>query len=200
MSSVRTTLRADAQQSTSSTPKMSFFTIPTGAPTVAATRSIASQARSRLLILTFNISRLPSPRKRAMAGGSHGYRAALARRQNTPGLISSLPGTVGLPPFISSSTNSEVRRGAEVCIAVGDSARGAPRRRLVGPIEIGVRDDLVWRRCSPRGSVLGGVSVAYEGYVVSSHECSVNGRTDAGIALSTSDDKLSNAQTGQDRF
>jgi hypothetical protein len=34
-----------------------------------------------------------------MAGGSDGYRAALVRRQRTPGLISSLPGTAGLPPF-----------------------------------------------------------------------------------------------------
>ena len=31
--------------------------------TVVATRSIASQARSRLLTLTFDISQLPSPRK-----------------------------------------------------------------------------------------------------------------------------------------
>jgi hypothetical protein len=40
-----------------------------------------------------------------MAGGSNGCRAALVRRQLTPGLISSLPGTAGLPPFISFSTN-----------------------------------------------------------------------------------------------
>jgi hypothetical protein len=40
-----------------------------------------------------------------MAGGSDGYRAALVRRQLTPGLISSLPGTAGLPPFISFSTS-----------------------------------------------------------------------------------------------
>ena len=50
-----------------------------------------------------------------MAGGSNGYRAALVRRQLTPGLISSLPGTAGLPPFISFSTSypeldSAVRR------------------------------------------------------------------------------------------
>jgi NAD(P)-dependent dehydrogenase (short-subunit alcohol dehydrogenase family) len=50
-----------------------------------------------------------------MAGGSNGYQAALVRRQLTPGLISSLPGTVGLPPFISFSTtypelDSAVRR------------------------------------------------------------------------------------------
>src|SRR5258706_2146249 len=40
-----------------------------------------------------------------MAGGSDGYRAALVRRQPTPGLISSLPGTAGLPPCISFSTS-----------------------------------------------------------------------------------------------
>lgn len=35
----------------------------------------------------------------AMAGESNGYRATLARHLLTPGLISSLPGTAGLPPF-----------------------------------------------------------------------------------------------------
>ena len=81
------------------------FYDPSRASTVAATRSIASRARSRLLTLTFDISQLPSPRNWAMAGGSNGYRAALVRRQLTPGLISSLPGTAGLPPFISFSTS-----------------------------------------------------------------------------------------------
>jgi len=55
--------------------------------------------------LTFNISQLPSPKSWAMAGGSDGYRAALVRRQLTPGLISSSPGMAGLPPFISFSTS-----------------------------------------------------------------------------------------------
>jgi hypothetical protein len=50
-----------------------------------------------------------------MAGGSNGYRAALVRRQHTLVLISSLPGTAGLPPFVSFSTSygeldSAVRR------------------------------------------------------------------------------------------
>ena len=40
-----------------------------------------------------------------MAGGSDGYRAALMRRQLTPGLISSSPGMAGLLPFISFSTS-----------------------------------------------------------------------------------------------
>src|SRR3989442_5161027 len=89
--------------------------IPKPASTVAATRLIALRARSGLLTLTFDISQLPGPRNWAMAGGSNGYRAPLVRRQLTPGLISSLPGTAGLPPFISFSTSypeldSAVRR------------------------------------------------------------------------------------------
>ena len=40
-----------------------------------------------------------------MAGWSDGYRADLVRRRLTPELISSLPGTAGLPPFISFSTS-----------------------------------------------------------------------------------------------
>src|SRR6266849_4250090 len=114
MSSVKTTPRVGARPSTRSSPKMPCSTSP-GASTMAATRSIASQARSRLLTLTFDISQLPGPRNWAMAGGSNGYRAALVRRQLTPGLISSLPRAAGLPPYISFSTSyreldSAVRR------------------------------------------------------------------------------------------
>ena len=66
-----------------------------------------------------------------MAGGSNGYRAALVRRQLTPGLISSLPGTAGLPPFISFSTSypeldSAVRR------AGGDGSRQPTANELQG--------------------------------------------------------------------
>ncbi len=57
------------------------------------------------VFLTFYISQLPSPRNRAMAGWSDGYRADLVRRRLTPELISSLPGTAGLLPFISFSTS-----------------------------------------------------------------------------------------------
>ena len=81
------------------------FYDPTRASTVAAMRSNASRAPSRLLTLTFAISQLPSPRNWAMVDGSDGYRAALVRRQLTPELISSLSGTAGLPPFISFSTS-----------------------------------------------------------------------------------------------
>src|SRR5260370_30215046 len=126
MSSVRTTPRVGARPSRRSSPKIACSTSP-GAPTVAATRSIASRARSRLLTLTFDISQLPGPRNWAMAGGSNGYRAALGRRQLTPGLISSLSGTAGLPPFISFSTsvpelNSAVHANLLLSVGVGDLA------------------------------------------------------------------------------
>jgi hypothetical protein len=47
-----TTRSGDAQRSTRSTPKVSFSMIPARVSTVAATRSIASQAPSRRLIPT----------------------------------------------------------------------------------------------------------------------------------------------------
>src|SRR2546430_5806392 len=84
---------------------MACSTTPAKASIVAATRSLASRAQSRLLTPTFDISQLPSPRNRAMAGGSNGYRAALVRRRLTPGLISSSPGTAGLRPSISFLTS-----------------------------------------------------------------------------------------------
>src|SRR5256886_14586571 len=94
------TQRGGARPSTRSSPKIACSTSPE-ASTVAATKSIASRVRSRLLTLTSDISPLPGPRNWAMAGGSNGYRAGLVRRQLMPGLISSLPGTAGLRPSIS---------------------------------------------------------------------------------------------------
>ena len=62
-------------------------------------------AIDEILTPTFDISRLPSRRSWAMAGGSDGYLAAPVRRPLTPGLISSLSGTAGLPPSTSFSTS-----------------------------------------------------------------------------------------------
>jgi hypothetical protein len=76
-----------------------------GAFIAAATRSIASPARSRRRTLTFNINPLPRPRNWAMAGESDGSRAVLGSHHHTQGQISSLLGTAGLPPSISFSTN-----------------------------------------------------------------------------------------------
>ena len=53
----------------------------------------------------FRYQPIAEPEELGIAGGSNGYRAALVRRQLTPGLISSLPGRAGLPPFIFSSTS-----------------------------------------------------------------------------------------------
>src|SRR5213083_1638261 len=105
MSSVKTTPLAGARPSTRFTLKIAFSTTPARESIVAVTKSTASRARSKLLTLNSDISQLPSLRNRAMAGWSAGYRAALVRRQLTPGLISSLPRAAGLPPFISFSTN-----------------------------------------------------------------------------------------------
>src|SRR3984893_3349578 len=108
--------------------------IPKRASTVAATRLIALRARSGLLTLTFDINQLQNRRNWAMAGGSNGYRAALVRRQLTPGLISSLPGTAGLPPFIFFSTSypeldSAVRRPMRRIGNAGSNISRSPVRR-----------------------------------------------------------------------
>src|SRR5713101_4126525 len=115
MSSVKTIPLAGVPPSTRFTLKIAFSTTPPRESIVAVTKSTASRARSKLLTLNSDISQLPSPRNRAMAGWSAGYRAARVRRQLTPGPISSLRRTAGSPPFISFSTNypdldSAVRR------------------------------------------------------------------------------------------
>jgi hypothetical protein len=74
-----------------------------------------------------------------LADGSNGYRAALVRRQLTPGLISSLPATAGLPPFISFSTSYPELPPMPICISpirflamrecdIGYAGRSAPSR------------------------------------------------------------------------
>jgi len=53
-----------------------FSTTPARESIVAVTKSTASRARSKLLTLNSDISQLPSPWNRAMAGWSAGYQAA----------------------------------------------------------------------------------------------------------------------------
>ena len=53
----------------------------------------------------FRYQPIAEPEEVGNAGGSNGYRAALVRRQLTLVLISSLPGTAGLQPFIFFSTS-----------------------------------------------------------------------------------------------
>src|SRR5438445_11102831 len=144
-SSVKTTARVGARPSTRSTPKIACSTTPPRASTVAATRSIASRARSRLLTLTFAISQLLGPRNWAMVGGSNGYRAALVRRQLATGLTSALPGTAGLPPFIFFSTSYAERHRPGL---LHDSSElghhlGHQTLHLLGVVEHRVEQDLL---------------------------------------------------------
>src|SRR5262249_11045972 len=90
-----------------------------------------------------------------MAGGSNGCRAALVRRQLTPGLISSLAGTAALQPFISFSTSypeleSAVRRplrrignGEEYLVVAGVPRFQAAAHRRRSTV---LGHDDIWRR------------------------------------------------------
>ena len=53
----------------------------------------------------FQYQPIAEPEELGNGGRVKWYQAALERHQLTPGLISSLPGTAGLPPFISFSTS-----------------------------------------------------------------------------------------------
>jgi hypothetical protein len=90
----------------------------------------------------FNYRPFAKPEEMGMAGESNGYRAALVMRQPTPGLISSLPGTAGLPadylffdklPCIAGDADTKqksVMRGgalpANRCRDGGEPASGCP--------------------------------------------------------------------------
>ena len=73
----------------------------------------------------------------AMAGGSNGYRDALVRSQHTLVLISSLPRTAGLPPFIFFSTNYPDLDSAVLRHRDNERFVGATRKlcqRLAAPV------------------------------------------------------------------
>ena len=99
----------------------------------AATRSIASPARSGRLTRTFDINQLPLPRNWATVGGSDGSPALRVGQRCTLALTSSLLGTVRLPPFISFSTNyrePSTRHGHER-VQVGFSSATSERARQI---------------------------------------------------------------------
>src|SRR5439155_8037919 len=75
------------------------------------------------------------------------------------------------------------RRAAEVDVLGLDRPRRPPRRRLVCPIQVRVRDDLARRRRSPCRLVLRRVSVADKRRVVPPDERAVKRRADARIGL-----------------
>src|SRR5258708_5506703 len=68
MSSAKTTPSVGARPSTRSSPKIACSTIPARASTVAATRSIASRARSRPLTLTFRYQLIAGPEELGNGG------------------------------------------------------------------------------------------------------------------------------------
>src|SRR5260221_5812172 len=105
MSSVKTIPLAGAPPSTRFTVKIAFSTTPARESIVAVTKSTASRERSKLLTLNSDISQLPSPRNRAMAGWSGGHQFRRVRRQHKLVMISSLTGPADLPPFIFFLTN-----------------------------------------------------------------------------------------------
>src|SRR5437773_1897453 len=81
-----------------------------------------------------------------------------------------------------------------------DRAGRTPRRRLVLPIEVRVRDDLVgWGR-TPSRLVLRRVSVAHESRVVTPYERAVERRADARICLRADHDEPSDSKPRQDGF
>ena len=98
-------------------------------------------------------------------------------------------GTVSL-----ASDQDASRRCTEVDVAGLDRPGRPPRRRLVAPVEVGMRDDLVRRRRSPGRQVLRRVGVADEGRVVASDERAVERRADAGIGLCADDDESPNSE------
>jgi len=98
-SSVKTTRRAGAAIDEIFTEDCVFYD-PMGGEYRGRDEIDRMRARSERRILTSGISQWPSPKKWAMAGGSNGWRAALAKRRLMLVLISSLPLTAGLPLFI----------------------------------------------------------------------------------------------------
>jgi hypothetical protein len=86
---------------------------------------------------------------------------------------------------------------AEVDLLGLDYLGRPPRRCLIGPIQIRVRDDLVRRRRSPCRAVLRRVGVTDKGYVVPPDERAVDRRADASIGLCANDDELPDTEAQQ---
>ena len=86
---------------------------------------------------------------------------------------------------------------AEVDFLGLDRPGRPPRRRLVLPVQVRVRDDLLRRRRAPGRLVLRRVGVADEGRVVPPGERAVERRADARIGLCADDDESSDSETRQ---
>ena len=107
-----------------------------------------------------------------------GRKSPFAERPEADGLI----GGTGM------ETPRSVMPG-EVDVLGRDRPGRPPWSRLVGPVQVRVGDDLVWRRRPPFRVVLGRVGVADQGRVVPPDERSVERRADARIGLRAGDDE-----------
>src|SRR5205807_5773860 len=76
----------------------------------------------------------------------------------------------------------------------------SPRSLVVAPVEVGVCDHELRRRCTPGREVLGGVRVADERRVVTPDKRTVERRTDALFSLRADDDEPPDAETGKLRI
>src|SRR6266702_6774520 len=89
------------------------------------------------------------------------------------------------------------RRAAEVDVLGLDRPGRPPRRRLVGPVQVRVRDDLVRRRRPPCRLVLRRVRGADTGRVVPPGERAVERRADARVGLCADDDESPDTEVRQ---
>src|SRR3954466_3798874 len=87
---------------------------------------------------------------------------------------------------------------AEVDVLRLDRSGRPPRRGLVLPVEVCVRDHLLRRRRSPRGLVLRRVGIADESRVIPAGEGAVERRADARIGLRSDDDEPPDTEAGED--
>src|SRR5271165_1552562 len=86
---------------------------------------------------------------------------------------------------------------AEVDLVGRHRPGGPPRRRLVGPVQVRVRDDLVGGRRPPRRLVLRRVGVTDQDRVVPPDEATVERRADAGVGLGAGDDEPPDAEAAK---
>src|SRR5277367_6820012 len=87
----------------------------------------------------------------------------------------------------------DLRGRCEVNVLRLDGARRLTWRRLVCPVQVGVRNDQLWCGSTPLGLVFCSVSVAHQHGVVAAYERSVKSRTDARVALGADDEQTPNA-------
>jgi hypothetical protein len=95
------------------------------------------------------------------------------------------------------SRSSTYRLSAERHVLRLRDSSSAAGRRLVLPIEVRVRDDLVRRRRAPRALILRRVRVTDERHIVATRKSAMDRGPDAGIRLRAGHDQASDFSLGQ---